>query len=305
MKKVLAITIYDRTPEVIKAVCAGLSLPGNQPDAIAVCYDRAPAESMRALRSECIRLGIDLREEFLEDDAIGPRCPSLAWNKALSMCDESHVFCMSSEIVLAPHSIGMAYHMSKVAEDFMIVGKAEHCGQSYAYPSPDGTKLLCRTISWSGRPSGLGFVWLLPMKAFRTVGGFDEVYMNGYCYEDDDFVLRMWNNGTDFLFCDDIIGFHLEHKRDHLKDQDGKVSINENVFVKRFGDINLLREWKFNPSVSRFDVGLGVFAHERNNKFDQQCYRHQKFYGQDASWRAIPVGPNDFKASTIESKSLQ
>jgi len=304
MKKVLAITLYDRTPEVIRAVCAGLSLPGNQPDAVAVCYDRAPKASVCALRFECSRLGIKLREVFLEDDAIGPRCPSLAWNKALSLCDESHVFCMSSEVVLAPHSIGMAYHMSEVAENFMIVGKAEHCGQSYAYPSPDGSKLMCRTITWSGRPSGLGFAWLLPMKAFRAVNGFDETYMQGYCYEDDDFVLRMWNNGTDFMFCDDIIGFHLEHRRDHLKDVDGRVSMNEKIFEKRYNDIGVLREWKFAHHVSRFDVGLNIMSHKRDSDFNHKCFVHQKFYGQDAPWRAIPVGTYQFKAPTIESKAL-
>ncbi len=292
MKTVVAMTIYDRTPQVNKAVFAGLSLPGNQTDIVAVCYDRAPEDSNRAFQEECTKLGVELRESKLEDEYVGPRCPSRSWNSALSLVEESHAFCMSSEVILAPHSIDMAYHMNEVNDNTMIVGRAEHCGQSYAYPSLSGEQLLCRTITYSGRPSGLGFVWFLPMNAYRAIGGYDEIYMNGYCYEDDDFVIRMWRGGSDFLFCDDIMGFHLEHKRDHLKNADGRVTINEKIFKDRFKDINLLKEWRFKHYVNRFDVGLTLISHEEDLELVRKYYSHQKFYGQDEPWRAIPVGPH-------------
>ena len=286
----LAITIYDRTPEVIRAMCAGLSLPGNRPDVVAVCYDRAPEASVDQLRDECNRLGFELWESHLDDDFRGPRCPSLAWNTVLATTKDPHVFCMSSDVVLAPHSIGMAYHMSAVGDNCMIVGRAEHCGQSYAWPGPDNPEhLKWRTITWSGKPSGLGFAWLLPMKAYKDVGGFDEGYMKGYCYEDDDFVLKMWNSGSDFLFCDDIVGFHLEHKRDHLRDEDGRVALNGKIFLERWGDIDMLRKWKFKHAVSRFDVGLTQISHKRDKDVTEKYFWQQKFYGQNEPWRAIPV----------------
>ncbi len=288
MKRILAMTIHDRTPEVIGAVFHGLSLPGNEVDTIAVCYDRADSSAQVLVEAECDKLGVGLLYAHLDDDFEGPRCPSKAWNAALDLVkDESHVFCMSSDMVLAPHSIGMAYHMAEVAPDSMIVGRAEHCGQSYAWPGAD--KLMNRTITWSGKPSGLGFAWLLPMEKFRAVDGFDTVYMDGLCYEDDDFVIRMWTAGADFLFCDDIMGFHLEHKRDHLKDDDGRVSINAEIFKKRFGDINYLRDWKFHHSRACFDVGMAAFLHERSDETVKRYFIHQKLYCQDEPWRAIPV----------------
>ena len=286
MKTVLAMTLYDRTPEVIRAVFAALSFPGNRPDIVAVCYDRASEEAIVTVQNECSMTGIELREAELDEDIEGPRCPSRAWNAVLSLVDESHVFCMSSEMILAPHSIGMAYHMAEVIPDAMIVGRAEHCGQSYAYGTDN---LRHRTITWSGNPSGLGFAWLLPMKTYREISGFDEIYMNGFCYEDDDFVMRMWQAGTDFLFCDDIMGFHLEHKRDHLKDEDGRVSINAKIFTERFGDINILREWKFPHHGARFDVGMALTSHEKNEILAKECFIQQKLYGQNEPWRAIPV----------------
>ena len=69
-------------------MCAGLSLPGNRPDVMAVCYDRAPEESVDELRNECDRLDFQLLEEFLDDEIKGPRCPSRAWNKILSKIEE-------------------------------------------------------------------------------------------------------------------------------------------------------------------------------------------------------------------------
>ena len=285
MKTVLAITLYDRTPEVIRAVFAALSFPGNRPDVVAVCYDRTPEHSIETLRVECAAAEIELREAFLDDDAVGPRCPSKAWNMALDMVTESHAFCMSSEMILAPHSIGMAYHMSEVIPDAMIVGRAEHCGQSYAY----GKGNLHRTITSSNEPSGLGFAWLLPMQKYHDVGGFDEIYMNGFCYEDDDFVIRLWRAHTNILFCDDIMGFHLEHKRNHLKNEDGRVSINESIFSERYGDINILRDWKFPHIRARFEVGMALISQTKNTDLAEKCFIQQKLYGQDEPWRAIPA----------------
>ena len=288
MKTVVAMTIYDRTPEVIKAVFAGLSLPGNQTDVVAVCYDRAPEDSIHAFQEECTKLGVELRESKLEDEYIGPRCPSKSWNAALGLVDSRHVFCMSSDVILTPHSIGMAYHLSGVNPDNMIIGKAEHCGQSYVFRGAKGEKLN-RTITCASRPSGLGFAWLIPTEQHRNIGGYDEVYMNGYCYEDDDYVLRLWKAGSDFLFCDDVFGFHLEHKRDHLLDTDGKVTVNANIFSKRFGNINRLRAWDFPHFDAEFDVGMRLLSREKDEELGQQYFIQQKLYGQYEPWRAIPV----------------
>ena len=291
----LAITIYDRTPEVIRAVCAGLSLPGNLPDTVCVCYDRAPRDSIYTLRKESKRLGFELRETVLDDGAVGPRCPSKAWNMALSLVedDNAHVFCMSSDVVLSPHSIGMAYHLSDVVPDAMIIGRAEHCGQSYAWPGADS--LMNRTITWSGKPSGLGFAWLFPMKKFHLAGGFDEAYMDGVCYEDDDFVVKMWHAGSDMLFCDDIMGFHLEHKRDHLKDEDGRVTRNAEIFKGKWGDINYLKARQFEHVEGRFDVGMSLVSRKKETDLAQRLFVQQKMYGQNEPWRAIPVNVVPFK----------
>jgi len=279
-------TLHDRTTEVINAVFSGLSLPGNGVDAVAVCYDRAQQDAVDCVRGWRRVLGFELREHFLEDLAVGPRCPSKAWNAALELVEEDHAFCISSDMVMAPHSIGMAYHLATVAPTAMIVGRAEHCGQSYAWE--DGG-YMHRTFTWSGKPSGLGFAWLIPMAAFRTVGGVDDIYMDGLCYEDDDLVLRMWEDGSDMLFCDDIVGFHLEHKRCHLKDHDGRVTVNEGIFAKRWGDVNHLRDSLFEHTSTRFNVGMALWSHKDDPDLRQRLSLRQSLYGQHEDWRAIPI----------------
>lgn len=296
MKKTLAITLYDRTVEVIDAVFNGLRLPGNTPDIVAVCYDRAPKHAMEAVKRHCMEMGIELRESVLTDAIQGPRCPSKAWNTVLAtVYDQKNVFCMSSEMILAPHSIGMAYQLAQVAPEYLIVGRAEHCGQSYAYTRQHkDISMKTRTITSSFTPHPLGFSWLLPMKAFQDIEGFDEVYQDGLCYEDDDFVLRMWNHGVNFMFCDDIMGFHLEHKRDHLKDGDGRVTINEKIFETRWGDLNILKDHKIKMVGYQAEVGLAFWVHEgmpdkERDDVIKATYIAQKMYGQYEDWRAIPV----------------
>lgn len=291
MKKVVAMTIHDRTPEVVDAVFTSLRMPGNTPDDVAVCFDRCPKDIFELVKMECWRIGVNLRIGILDDEVEGPRCPSRAWNTIFKLIEEDHVFCISSDTVLAPHSVGMAFHLSQVAPDFLIVGRAEHCGQSYTWTLKwrVGTmeEFKHRTMTWHQSPKPLGFNWLLPMKRVREIGGYDEAFMRGYCYEDSDFVLRLWNAGVDFVFCDDIVGFHLEHKRDHLLDEDGKVSQNEGIFVSRYGHKDYLEHLHFRPLYRRCDVALGFWTHDESEETLHAIAAAQLLYGNEEPWRAI------------------
>lgn len=294
MTRVVVMTIYDRPEEVLRAVFAGLSLPGNTPDALVVCYDRASGAARRIVEAQCSRLGIrDLRQERLDGHfSDGPRCPSLAWNTALALVKEDHAFCISSEMVLAPHSVGMAFHLAATVPDVLIVGRAEHCGQSYFWtPLGEAREDLFtwRIMTWHQTPKPLGFNWLLPMKAVRAIHGYDEAFMHGFCYEDSDFVVRLWRHGTDFVFCDDIVGFHLEHRRDHLLDKDGKVLLNEKLFTSRYGNKNYLEDLQLKPIYSRCDVALGFWTHDKSNRIQPAVSMAQRLYCNDAPWRAAPV----------------
>ncbi|KKK61749.1 hypothetical protein LCGC14_3011200, partial [marine sediment metagenome] len=110
----------------------------------------------------------------------------------------------------------------------------------------------------------------------------------GYCYEDSDFVIRMWRAGVDFIFCDDIMGFHLEHKRDHLKNHDGKVTVNAKIFEERYGDLDYLKERRF-PIIQKVAGCMAFWTHEERTDFYKSTWTQQQLYGQDEPWRAIKV----------------
>lgn len=279
MKRILAMTVHNRTVAVINAVLNALRFPGNDIDAVAVCYDRPHhSETVHTIESWCSEFGIEYLWDLIEDGSTEPRCPSRAWNKALDLIEDSHAFCISSDVVLAPHSIGMAYHMAEGLPEHIIVGKTEHCGTGYSW-SPQDCKIKHRTITSHRYPGPLGFNWMLPMKYVRTIGGYDEAFMGGLCYEDDDFFIRMWNSGAEVLFCDDICGFHLEHSRDHLKDDDGKVTKNCKLFEEKHGDSHVVHDMKFAHHGMSFDVAMSSLSHgQRGVAFANLCAERQREY---------------------------
>jgi len=287
-------TVYDRPPEVIRAVISALSFPGNQPDRVVVCYDRAPELSREIMRWECNRVGIDLIETSLDDDFEGPRCPSLAWNTAMRLVDDENAVLMSSDMVLTPHSLGMAFHLSSNEPNTVIVGRADHAGTSYNWKHSDshGGTVVTRTMCSSQFPNPLGFVWLIPTAAYNAIGGYDEAFMKGVCYEDTDFTVRLWEHGCDFLFCDDVAGFHIEHPRNHLRNLDGRVRINCDLFNSRHrmtseGDKSVLRNLPM--KIATFGVGMCMWAHEADDSRANRLDIAQRLYGHCAPWQAIQV----------------
>lgn len=293
-KRVLSITLYDRTPQVITSMFNSLLFPGNRVDAIAVCYDRAPRKSVDLLRNLCAKNRIELRESFLDDDEVGSRCPAAAYNKSLGLVSESHVFCLSSDIVLAPHSIGMAYELSRVCPDDAIIGMVTHCGPSY-YWDCGGRRQRIQTSSENPMP--MGFCWLIPMDRVRQLGGYDEIYMGGLCFEDDDFVRRLWMTGINFIFCDDISGSHIEHDREHCVKNDGRVQRNRKIHQSRhsespdFSDVFPGSGHVYLSGTNMLDycVGMSMLVRkiEDANDATVKLSEAQRMYGYSEPWLAF------------------
>jgi GT2 family glycosyltransferase len=237
-----------------------------------------------------------MREIFLDDDIRGFRCPSKAWNAVFDLIYEDHAFCISSDCVLGPHSINMAYHVAKSFPDCLIVGRADHSGPSYGSsisPRIEGNPVITsRVLTSAIHCNPIGFAWLLPMKQVRKIGGYDTAFMNGFCYEDNDFVARLWQAGTDIIFCDDIFALHMEHKRPHVGEKK-KIAANERIFTERYGEKNYLSNLTDHGAfrwISEYVLspGLGAICHEESVDFLNRLLRAQGSYGNKEDWRAIP-----------------
>lgn len=302
MKKIVAMTVYDRQPDVLRSVIHSLSFPGNMPDALVVCYDRASDEARTAVRESCRSIGLDLRESSLDDSADGFRCPSLAWNTVFSRIPESHALCISSDCVLAPHSVHKAFHMALYFDDWMIVGRADHCGPSYSSSITIRTRsrnepmsFLSRTMTSSHYFKAIGFAWVLPMTRVRRIGGYDLEFMGGFCFEDDDFTIRMWDTGMNIMFLDDLHALHIEHQRPHVLDEE-KIQRNKALFENRHGPAECEERSKglpkqgFNPHIwvnEDSGPGLSVWCHEYDPMIPPRAIGAEIIYGNDEPWRAI------------------
>jgi hypothetical protein len=266
---------------------------------VAVCFDRADDETTWGFLVAADRLGIEVRAKYLHEDIVGPRCPARAWNTAFSITDLPHAFALSSDCILTPHSIGLAYHLAEVERDSVIVAMAAHCGPSYHWytsdpEAEDGPRTWAtKTMTSVEGAHPLGFAWLLPMDKVRAIGGYDEAYMDGLCYEDDDFTARMWGAGADFIFSDDIRAFHMEHPRPHLIDTE-RVERNAAIFRKRYGDEDYIRKSRFTSppgKVVRWDIGFaGMFHEDFTEGFDERVaaiVQQEYDYGKDEPWRAV------------------
>lgn len=76
---------------------------------------------------------------------------------------------------------------------------------------------------------GFYFLAMYNKTDFFSIGGIDEIYMNGIGYEDKDFGLRFNKARLKFTIDDNIIGEHQWHSREY---QNGKQLENAQIFSK-------------------------------------------------------------------------
>lgn len=60
------------------------------------------------------------------------------------------------------------------------------------------------------------FCSALKCDTYIAIGGFDERYADGYCFDDDAFRDRVASNGISFVCIDDVVVLHQEHEKGHV-----------------------------------------------------------------------------------------
>ena len=230
----VCLTIHDRPEDVLKRVFDSL-LPQSF-DQMVVVLDRAPSRLDGFVRSY---LWDDDRIEIVSiDGGMGWRCPAMAWNTAFGRVRTELVYCLSSETIQEPGSVRAAAELLD-GPPAIVFGRAEcSCGPDGGEVNWNGTapsNLLCD----AAHPRPLGFIWAGPMWAIRSIGGYDEGFMAGHWYDDNDFFFRLWNLGIPFVFTDRIGGLHLHHDRHSLSAE--TIRINHDYIVKKWGKIPVVQ----------------------------------------------------------------
>ncbi len=122
--------------------------------------------------------------------------PARAFNVGLDICTGERLVVMSSDVIITP---GAVKSMDRFhADDALYTPKVidmdsgvEYCGSRRPFPMP----------------------WFLamPTKVAQQVGGWDEAYLGGFCYEDNDFVARVARR-LGVIRCDwEAIVYHQSH----------------------------------------------------------------------------------------------
>ena len=225
----VCLTIYEREEAVLRKMFDSL-LP-QKFDQLVVVLDRSSAKTDNFVRSYLFKE--DRAEIVSIAGKPGWLCPARAWNEAFSRVRTELVYCFSSETVQREGNVAHAAEQL-AGVPAILFGKAEcgpECPGEVKWTDGAPGSLLCD----SKHPRPLGFIWAGPMWAIRAIRGYDENFMRGHWYDDDDFFYRVWSLGIPFVFTDDIYGLHLHHERGELNED--SIRRNLDYYIEKYGKL--------------------------------------------------------------------
>lgn len=261
----IIVPIHEKPKEVLEEVQLGLESQGEEIDQLIVVMDRVPADPV--ISDDDVTqgwledgFGLDLIDypqaiSIKLDGSPGWRSPCIAANAGLKEITGEITIYNPSDIVQAPGNIAFikdqmathpAVYFAKVLES-----KPEECmGPGHAGP------VLCS----SDNPRPLTFLFAAPTEAMRSIGGWDEAFQDGVCYEDDDLTARLWKHGLDFIFDDRFNGIHQSHSRAYFKPI--PMSINQAHMLRKHGTLRVYdRERAAGRLVIEREMGRTIFRH--------------------------------------------
>lgn len=223
MTATILLTVNDRPVQMLRNTADALN-----GTAVHVVYDGTPPPLKAILMSKAFRgagVSVVKREP-------GWICPARAWNTGFSDITSEYVICISSDVILKQGSVDRIFKLIS-GPPVVVFGKCVDDGPEPLINGPN-PNLLCSAEQQ--RP--LGFIVAMPMWAVRTVGGYDEAFMDGLWYEDDDFMTRLFATGVPFVFDDAVSGVHQHHQRPVLDTQEGlaKVKRNRALIISKHGE---------------------------------------------------------------------
>lgn len=263
----IILTVNNRPPEVSRAVAASLALPGNEANEYIIVLDRATPEAKEgaydAYNTHLPIAPITFVGLYGES---GWKCPAAAWNAGFQAATSDLLYCISSEVVQEEGNVQKAVNLimgnqKSLSEEAIYIPKTAVFGACH---NSKPTNLVVGAepglLASSKMPRPLGFIVCMPRLAVEKIGGFDEEFMKGFWYDDDDFFLRLWQSGVNFLFDDSIHGIHLNHDRPGLETAEGQAGIARNraTMLKKHGNVH---PWPTLPKIVSQREGLTRWEH--------------------------------------------
>ena len=85
------------------------------------------------------------------------------------------------------------------------------------------------------RNIGAHFCSCLSAQQYRAIGGFDNEYRHGYCFDDDDFRNTVIQAGIETRYRDDLVSLHLYHDKSKPNNYLELHAINKAYYENKWG----------------------------------------------------------------------
>lgn len=231
----------DKPLEVATAVIE--SFVGQQADQVVVVLDRPSGEMQfaveRALRDGHIPCPLDKQTVIVLEGDPGWRSPCIAFNAGLAaICpsDDRHMTVIThGDVELQPRALETARTAMLAHEAVYFANVSESNPERLIGNGHAGPVLM----NWHN-PRALTYLFATPTKALKAIGGWDEDYQKGVCYEDDDLTTRLWKHGLDFAWLDSFRGIHNSHSRKYFTPM--RIAPNQALFLEKHGTLEYWRK---------------------------------------------------------------
>lgn len=240
MKYSFLMTVYDREPELLLSTIRALSRCDLSDCEIVIVddgsnmdYDWVQAAMSARLRGTPYKW---IDTGWYEADRIGNgyNNPAHAFNVALEAASGDSVIIMSSEVLITPRIVERIRRtdLKEAAWTSMVIDietGAQYCGPNRLFPAP----------------------WCLAAdrQICLDIGGWDETYLLGQCYEDNDFMGRLFLKTGGFMGDWTVIAYHQSHNQPAYHDDVAAARKVNFEYTKA--------KWKgipFHPEMIPFDV---------------------------------------------------
>ena len=207
----ILMTVHDREPEVLLKTLRGLWRSGLEDVELIIVDDRSAMDYtwIRAYaepRFACVKWAKTGEYEGWRVNGYGN--PSRAFNVGLEIATRERLVVMSSDVEITP---GVVKSMDRFwTPEVMYTPRvidmdsgSEYCGEARIFPAP----------------------WFLamPTAIAQKVGGWDEQFLRGLCYEDNDFLGRVCLY-LGLIKCDwKPIAYHQSHPQPAYEIEDQEI----------------------------------------------------------------------------------
>lgn len=192
------------------------------------------SEEMHGQLLEILKIYEDRISIVLLNDPKPSYCSAAKYNLGVRTALGSHIMITNPE---TPHNFDMLQHLDEI--DFTNTYIVCSCASVTVLE--DRGNFFNSDLGFSQwyqhsehRNAMYHFCSVISKENYNKIGGFDERYCRGYCYEDDNFVKRVQKHGLSIVTRDDLYTYHIEHPRDYslsAEEREDLIHINRSIWA--------------------------------------------------------------------------